>query len=103
MSNVPSPRAKEKKEARKLARPTHGRCRLTLVINGTAYALRPVRVDRSAALQAFRLRKTDGTTYHVSLQPYGCECDCPDFVFHRDGIDAAGCKHIKALTVCGVL
>ncbi len=103
MSTVPRPRTEGQPKGRKPARPTHGTCRLTLNINGTSYGVRPVQADPSSALQAFRLRKPDGTAYHVARQPYGCECDCPDFVFHREGIDPAGCKHIKALAACGLL
>ncbi len=33
----------------------------------------------------------------------GHTCDCPDFIFHRDGLDPGGCKHIKALVACGLL
>ncbi|MHC5540140.1 hypothetical protein ACYOEI_18120, partial [Singulisphaera rosea] len=34
---------------------------------------------------------------------HGCECTCADFVFNRDGKDPEGCKHIRALTVHGLL
>jgi hypothetical protein len=47
--------------------------------------------------------EADGTIYLLARRPHGAECDCPDFVFHRDGLDPAGCKHIKALAACGVL
>ena len=55
----------------------------------------------SAALRAFRLRKEDGTVYHIAVTEHGPTCDCPDWTFHRDGIDPAGCKHIKALNAVG--
>jgi len=84
-------------------RPAHGSCRLTLTINGTPYDVRPIPSDAFAALKAFRLKKLDGTTYDVSQAVHGLECDCPDFVFHRDGLDPAGCKHVKALVACGLL
>ncbi len=102
MASVPSPRAAVQR--RKPARPAHGVARLTLFINGTAYNVRPIACDPAAALTAVRLRKSDGTTYHVALPHDGHPiCDCPDYVFHRDGIDADGCKHIRALTVVGML
>jgi hypothetical protein len=88
---------------RKTARPTHGTCRLTLTINGTAYAVRPIATDSFAAIKAFRLRKSDGTAYDVAQTVHGFECDCPDWTFHRDGIDPDGCKHVKALVACGLL
>lgn len=90
-------------KSRKPVRPTHGTCRLTLHINGTAYTVRPIPCDPAAAVRAFRLRKSDGTTYDVARAAFGTVCDCPDFEFHRDGIDPAGCKHIKAMTACGLL
>ena len=86
-----------------VARPTHGTCRLKLTINRTTYHVRPIQADAYAALKAFRLKKGDGTTYDVAETAHGLECDCPDFVFHRDGIDPAGCKHVKALVACELL
>jgi hypothetical protein len=85
---------------RKPARPTHGTCRLTLSINGTHYSVRP---NQGAACVAFRLKKADGTVYDVARTEDGLTCDCPDFIFHRDGLDPAGCKHTKAMVACGLL
>lgn len=102
MSNVPDPRPAVQR-TRRPARPTHGTCRLTLTVNGVPYRVRPIPADDFAALQAFRLKKSDGTIYDVALTVHGLTCDCPDFTFHRDGIDPAGCKHIKALVACGLL
>jgi hypothetical protein len=77
--------------------------RLSLFINGTAYDVHPIDADGSAAARAFRLRKFDGTEYDVAQAPQGLSCDCPDFTFHREGIDPEGCKHIKALVACGLV
>jgi hypothetical protein len=85
---------------RKPARPAHGTCRLTLTINGTHYSVRP---NVGAACVAFRLKKADGTVYDVARTLHGLTCDCPDFLMRRDGIDPAGCKHIKAMVACGLL
>jgi hypothetical protein len=74
-----------------------------LVINGTSYTIRRIPCDPGAALGAFRLRKVDGTTYVVAATDSGLVCDCPDFTFHRDGIDPDGCKHIKAMVAVGLL
>jgi hypothetical protein len=41
--------------------------------------------------------------YDVILTTHGLQCDCPDFLFHRDWLDAAGCKYIKSLVACGLL
>ncbi len=30
-------------------------------------------------------------------------CDCPDYIFRRDGLDPSGCKHIKALVGSGLI
>jgi hypothetical protein len=87
---------------RKRRKPAHGTCRLSLTINGTGYNVRPIPTDADAALKAFRLRKQDGTAYHVALTTHGLTCDCPDFVMSRDGIDPDGCKHIKAMVACGL-
>ncbi len=103
MFNVARPRAAGQSGIHKPARPAHGICRLTLTIGTTTYKVRPLQPDRAVALQAFRLRKPDGTVYHVARHDHGAECDCPDFIFHRDGIDPDGCKHVKALTACGLL
>jgi hypothetical protein len=74
---------------------------LTLHIDSTAYAVRPIPCDREAASLLFRLRKSDGTTYYVAATPQGPDCDCPAFTWH--GRDRNGCKHIKALVAVGLL
>jgi hypothetical protein len=76
---------------------------VTLVINGVEYVARPLPSAEPAAQRLFRLRKADGSVYHVAQHAYGAECDCPDFIFHRDGMDPTGCKHIKALAACGMI
>lgn len=80
-----------------------GTCRLTLTINGTGYGVKPLPCPPEAARQCFELRKGDGTTYHVSRHDHGAECTCGDFVYHRDGIDEQGCKHIRSLVAVGLL
>lgn len=79
-----------------------GRCGLTLRINGTAYRVRPIRAE-SGGIRAFRLMQRDGGSHDVSCQPRGAECTCGDFVFRRDGIDPAGCKHVRAARACGLI
>ncbi len=103
MSSLPKNDALQQLRKRRPALPTHGFCRLTLSINGTSYGVKPIPCDPPAAIKAFRLRKTDGTAYDVAQTTHGLVCDCPDFVFNRDGIDEAGCKHIKALVALGML
>ena len=41
--------------------------------------------------------------YDVAQTPYGPECDCPDFIFRRAGLDPHGCKHVRALVACGLI
>src|SRR3954466_6598242 len=76
---------------------------LVLLINRTPYVVRPVRSDPVVAARAFRLSKGDGTLYDVAQTGHGPECDCPDFIYRRAGIDPAGCKHVRALVACGLI
>ncbi len=76
---------------------------LFLTINQTLYAVHPLECEPSAARRAFRLNKADGTLYDVAQTQDGPYCDCPDFIFRRDGIDAAGCKHVQALVANGLI
>jgi len=77
--------------------------RLILWIGDTLYAVRQISCDPIIADRAFRLFKSDGTIYDVIQAPFGAECDCPDFLFRRDGLDPAGCKHIQALVAQGLI
>jgi hypothetical protein len=88
---------------RKEARPAHGTCRLTLTINGVPYDVRPVASDPSIARKAYRLRKSDGTTYDVAWTDHGIVCDCPDFEYRRNGLTDQPCKHGAALVALGML
>ena len=77
-----------------------GGCRasqLFLMINETVYAVQLLERDSAAVDRAFRLNKPDGTLYDVAQTQHGPQCDCPDFVYRRDGLDPAGCKHVQAL------
>ena len=95
---------KSRQTQRKPAKPVHGVARLTLSINGTSYNVFPLWRDGINATRLFRLRKVGTPTrYVVAETPDGAVCDCPDYTFHRDGIDPDGCKHIKALTVTGLI
>lgn len=103
MATVPQDGAFDHFKGRRFALPPHGTCRLILTINGVDYRVKPIVADSFAAVRAFRLTKPDGTAYDVARTVDGPTCDCPDFVFHRDGIDPDGCKHIKSLVACGIL
>lgn len=76
---------------------------LSLSIDGSPYDVRPIDADPSVSPRAFRLTKPDGTRYDLAQTPYGPTCDCPDFIFRRDGIDPNGCKHVRALVSCGLI
>lgn len=76
---------------------------LTLSIDGAAYSVRPIPPDPLDGIRAFRLRKSDGTLYDVAQTQFGPECDCPDFVFRRAGLDPDGCKHVRAMTALGLI
>ncbi len=77
--------------------------RLDLTIGGTSYALEPIASRARSRSAAFRLVKRDGTIYDVESTTHGPVCDCPDYVFRRDGLDPTGCKHIKALVGSGLI
>jgi hypothetical protein len=77
--------------------------RLELTIGGTSYAIEPLPEAPVAGGRAFRLTKGDGTTYDVAQTAYGPECDCPDYIFRRDGLDPEGCKHVKAMVGSGLI
>ncbi len=88
--------------------PDHGQppsvpSRLILTIRDRLYAIRKVACDPSVADKAFRLLKDDGALYDVIQTRHGPSCDCPDFIFRRDGLDPAGCKHVRALVAFGLI
>ncbi|HEU5116418.1 MAG TPA: hypothetical protein VFT74_07035 [Isosphaeraceae bacterium] len=56
-----------------------------------------------ASDRAYRLSKEDGLRYDVTETAYGASCDCPDFIFRRDGLDPQGCKHVRALRMYGLV
>src|SRR5215469_16247579 len=88
---------------RRVIRPARADCRLTIAINGNDYRVHPIPSEAYCALKAYRLKKPDGTAYDVAQTVDGLTCDCRDFIFHRDGIDPEGCKHVKAMVACGLL
>ncbi len=83
--------------------PARASCRLTMAINGVDYRVEPNAAEAYAVMKAYRLNKADGTAYDVAWTDHGLTCDCPDFIFRRDGLDPAGCKHIKAMVAYGLL
>ncbi len=95
VSALPGRRAKSGTSARPY--------RLDLTIGRTTYAIEPIRMSPAAGSRAFRLIQGDGTIYDVAQTEYGPECDCPDYIFRRDGLDPEGCKHIQALVGSGLI
>ena len=83
-----------------------GRCRLTLSINGINFSVRPIRSEDDQIHRAFRLRRKpfhSDVIFDVAETVHGATCDCPDFVFRRDGLDPRGCLHIRAMRAVGLL
>jgi len=77
--------------------------RLDLLIGRTNYSIASVTCAPAIADRAYRLTKGDGTIYDVAQTSYGPQCDCPDYIFRRDGLDPRGCKHIQALVGFGLI
>src|SRR5437763_647744 len=103
MTTLAEPRnsVKPARAPRRPAPPTHGSASMQLTIRAkgkaTAYTVKPIKPDpESGVSRAYSFKKAGGETYVVSQHEHGAECDCPDWVYSRDGIDPSGCKHIKA-------
>lgn len=79
----------------------HGRCRLSLRIDHTTYALRR-QIGLARGSRAWSLTARDGprpgATYVVTKHADEIACTCPDAINR-----ASQCKHIRALVACGVL
>ena len=86
----------------KAPQPDSGRCGLALRINGEPYRVRPLPTD-FGGIKAFRLTRSDGEYHDIDRHVHVCECICGDFVFRREGLDPAGCKHVRACQACGLL
>jgi hypothetical protein len=79
---------------------------LCLSINHQAYMVTPIEgIQAPEVLAGWRLEKKgpDGQVYDVVATTNGHECDCADFETRRRGLDAGGCKHIKAVVRMGLL
>lgn len=103
---LPTPTPTAPAPAAPPADPRPRTCRLTLTVAGQDYRVRPLANDAFAGSgRAWRLRKLDGsgTAYDVVETIHGAECDCPDWIFHRDGLDPKGCKHIKSMRALGLI
>src|SRR5947209_19813819 len=77
--------------------------RLVLTIDRMAYVVLPLPRALDPSKRAYRLIKADGAVYDLAESRYGPSCDCPDYIFRRDGLDPAGCKHVKALVRHGLI
>lgn len=80
-------------------------CRLSLIIRGTAYSVRGIPAAAfGATARGYRIRnRENGRAYDLAETVHGPTCDCPDYTFRREGIDPAGCKHVRALVALGLL
>lgn len=72
----------------------------TVEVKGLGYQVEPLRSEDGPA---YRLTSPKGKVYDVEDTCHGATCDCPDFVCRRAGLDAAGCKHVKALKAAGLI
>jgi hypothetical protein len=101
----PKAKAEPELEPTRPPRPEHvaEAFRLTVTIRGTHYDCRPADPVDVHGKRAWSLRKADGTGYTVADGKYGATCDCASFTFRHDGLDAVGCKHIRALRALGLL
>jgi hypothetical protein len=100
--NIRLPKPKAEPKPVPAPKPATGKCGLTLRINGVPYKVRKLDAE-FGRVRAFRLAKPDGEFHDVIDGLYGAECSCGDFVFRRDGIDPAGCKHVKACRATGLI
>lgn len=89
--------------SRAKSNPARHKFRLFLTIDDYPYAVQPLLSDPYETRRVYRLTKPDGTSYDVAETHEGLICDCPDFIYRRDGIDPVGCKHICALVSCGLI
>src|SRR4051794_6998401 len=79
---------------------------LCIAINHQVYEVTPILgITDHEVVRAWRLVKkgADGNVYDVAERVDCVECTCPDFEVRRRGLDAAGCKHCKALRVAGLI
>jgi hypothetical protein len=76
-------------------------CRLTIVINNTAYIVHPTNGKAVfAAVKAFSLRNVSGGSVYVVTQTLtGNVCNCPAFEKTANPV----CKHVRALVAAGLL
>jgi len=69
-------------------------------VKGLPYAIEPL---HSPDGPAYRLTSPRGTVYDIEDTCHGATCDCPDWTLRRAGLDAGGCKHIRALVREGLI
>ena len=89
------------------AAPAARRVRLTLAIEGTAYAVRPVQREAmpEGAIRAFTLSRSDhrlGRVVHRIAENFdGLVCSCGDQTY-RQTPTGGQCKHLAAVVACGL-
>lgn len=93
------------------ASPVKGVSRLTLSIDGSDYALRPIARDASQEgfVKGWRLKNLDSDRVYQVMHTDGSavdtpplSCDCPDFTYRKCG-EGGRCKHLRALVAWGLL
>lgn len=93
MDNVPQP-----KNTNKPRKPST--LRILFQIDGTEYAVVPLRAHPAVAVRAVRLVKhgAEPATYDVSVTEHGPQCECKGFLRWQKP-----CKHIRALSAAGMI
>lgn len=91
----------EKVAKRSGTKRTEAASRLFLSIRDHWYQVEMLEVEPRE--RGYRLSKDDGRQYDVTESDFGPTCDCPDFIFRREGIDPKGCKHVRALRLYGLV
>lgn len=77
--------------------------RITRNRRSTLYRVVPLPTDPAVANLAWRLTKSDRTSYEVHVDGRGAHCTCRDFIVRRENVDRHGCKHIAACRSLGLL
>lgn len=63
----------------------------------TAYRVEKLSDTPAIPGKAFRLTKTDGTSYDVAVTEFGPACDCHSGTFRES------CRHVRALIDMGLI
>jgi hypothetical protein len=77
-----------------------------VVVGHGRYKFEGVPRDPGADIERlYRLTRLDDPSkiYYVAQHHDHASCDCPDYIFRREGRDPGGCKHVRALAWLGIV